>query len=214
MKQTAAGYTLLELMVALAVIAAITGIGVAGLRLAQSAWERTSAASARTGDVALSARVFRRLVNHGVPGSLSGTDSTMRMTSIAPPYPTLGGPHRVTLRIERIDGVSRLLLDRLIDQINPASPYWGEDGGETVLLDTPARLTFAYLETTTEGVPVWQAHWESGGAPDLVALRADPEPGRPGGGFEIWARLDATLDVSCIQSAGAGETPRLSDTCR
>ncbi len=215
------GFTLIEILAALAVIGMVAAIGASSLRFAQESWDRGALAARQTEDLLLTARMLRDLTSRlSLEGSASGqtfqgTPEVLSLTTSMPPYPTIGGLYQVTFRIERGAQESRLLMSRALVNANPDAPLWRGAQRDSLLMNHPGILSFAYLEETQGEDRIywtWQDEWTGAGTPAMVALRIGAAKGRPA--HEVLARPNASLALSCIGTVGAAGRPPIRDDCR
>ncbi len=216
MTKPEAGYSLLELMISLAVIGVVVLLGISGLNFARLSWERGSAISAATSDRVLTARSVRDLIGRAVlgGGALIGEPDRLALTAVMPPYTVPAGAYRVALRIDRAGPVSRLSVQRSLIGANPQSALIAGSGEPAVLYEIRGRMAFAYREGADgdgdPGADLWSERWTGADLPEVIALRIAPE-GAPA--WEIIAAPGVDLAARCITRAGAAERPRIEAPC-
>ncbi len=179
------GFTLVELLIVLALMAVLSALLVGGLRVTRGALSRSEAASEELDRVSRAFAVIRREIERADPllvAPLTETPqvafwgSASSIVFIAPPptYASLGGDQITWLVIERAAGANRLVLRyRPLDR---ASDLWPPEVGSAqsvVLLDGLGGAELAYYgRTDPQSQPQWFAAWPDASAlPLLVRLR-------------------------------------------
>jgi general secretion pathway protein J len=202
-----AGFTLVELLVAMTVLGLLAVLLFGGLRFGARAWERVSDHSAGTEDVRLLQGFLRRAIGRASP-SLDTSDPTRpriafdggasAITFLAPAPASLagGGGMRIVLtKVASGDGFD------LAVQVRPELDA-GAAQTETVVRGL-AAVEFAYFGSRASGeAPEWHAAWIGMTAlPQLVRIRANFAPGDA----RIWPDLviapKVRADVTCTIDA-------------
>jgi general secretion pathway protein J len=180
-----AGFTLVELLVAMTLLAFLSITLFGGLRFGTRSWEAVVDSSAERDDIASTQSFLRdRLGQVTLPGSArsgqSGEDGRLdggpeRLEFIAPWLSalSLGGLYRFTLWHEDT-GNGRLMLRWQPAEADPdALEDLGDLAGERVLLDGVAEFSLSYFGAADEDAePEWLDQWESPGAPPRL-VRVD-----------------------------------------
>ena len=174
--QRDAGFTLLEIIVALVVLGVLLVTLSQGVRFGFSAWGRQDR-MLRTGETLQSAdRTLRRLVEQADPGTqrdgakLTGRPHAMAFTSTLPiGHDGAETPADIRLAVDH-DG--RLILSWLphlhVQRLQPSPPPQ-----VAVLLEHVASLDLSYR---SDGNAQWSRDWNDAGLPGLVRIRiAFPE---------------------------------------
>jgi len=179
---TAAGFTLLELLVALSVLGMLL-VGLAqGMRLGLRAWEAQERMLSRQGDLVAVDRALRRLVEQMHPGSearparlVGGAGGMAFVTEL----PMAAG----TLPTRRAEVALLVASGRLVLRWTPRLHARGAappSVTETELLRGIERLELAYLHPgTAAGGGVWVSAWEEPTLPALLRIRLVFPPGDP-----------------------------------
>lgn len=180
-----AGFTLLELMVAMALLA-LLGLALAGgMRFGLQAWNRVDAGLDRGEPIALSQALLRRLLEQAMPLpaagaapgviAFAGADSALRFIAMLPERATAPGLNEVTLRLEPGDAGASLVLSW-----QPLGEAGAGTGNRKALLDGVVAGHFRYYGSVADGRPAdWQEEWTNARAlPRLVALELTFKDGR------------------------------------
>lgn len=186
---TAAGFTLVELLVALVLLALVSTMLIGTLRFAHGAWAKSDAAAERVQRTEMAMSLLRRQLENASPLTALNTDQLQikafsgdrsGVLFLAPPAAALamGGLQLVWLTIEPDGAAHRIVLrwrsyDRDAESWPPAV-----DGGrgmaELVLGETPGDAALAYFgpDATRNGPQQWRDAWSNMPTlPSLVRLR-------------------------------------------
>ena len=198
-----AGFTLLEMLVALTVLALILAALAGGVRFAGGAFERGSAAAKEARDFDLAADLLRRQVGRAFPLAVDGKDGG-RFVFLGEAgrvsFPVIDGPGDVgaglklaAFVVEPSEGGQKLVF-RLY-RLRPGATLEPEDTPlrSAVLLEGPWRMVFDYA-----GRDGWRPAWgEPRDLPGLVRLTV------AGAGWpDIVARLVVDGDRGCLSANG------------
>ena len=184
------GFTLLELLVALALLALLTAGLAPSLRLGSHAWDAVDHEASEAAELQTTQDFLRRVIAEGYPASFVDEDGRRRlayageadalaMITPMPAYLGLGGLQVVRIGIEK-HGEQRNLVavwTPLRPDTQDLAP--GEGSQSTVLAKEVAGLDLRYYghETATEP-SAWFETWEGhAGLPRLVRLRVTFPPG-------------------------------------
>lgn len=159
------GFTLLELIIALSIVAALLAIAFGGLRVAIASWRQGESRAEAHQHVRGLASVLAHAVEGAAPyrGArgeapetvvlFRGSESSLEFVTRAAPYP-FAIPiafTAVTLGVEEGDSSGLIVKQRALPNRNPFTD------AETKLRDpTVNRLTFRYLDSTGE----WRDSWD------------------------------------------------------
>ncbi len=166
------GFTLLELLVALAVLGLLMAGLVQGLRLGVSIWTTQTKRLAAGGDLDSTDRTLRTLIARMDPGGLSGRPPTFKGTARSLVFTTTLPDAAAGLAVRNsdvalaVDEAHQLELLFLPHYRNPteAAPA----PGRVVLLHDVERLEMAYWQDSEKG---WQSEWRGVTLPKLVRIR-------------------------------------------
>jgi general secretion pathway protein J len=202
-----AGFTLVELLVAMALLALLSALLLGGLRMSRAAVARGEIATERLLRAELGLAVLRRQLEQADPLPLDTTTEPriafagdgQSVVFVAPPgaYLALGGEEITWLAIEPgTDGARIVLRYRPLDR---AADVWPptldpRDMKTVVLLDGAARAEFSYFGRPSPVTDMqWQTAWRDAAMlPTLIRLSVaawpdlivTPRIGRPvGTGF-------------------------------
>ena len=172
-----AGFTLLELVVAITLMGLVLVVLYSGLRLGLNGWDSGEARAEATNRLRLTAEFLRRQlaqsmtvyrINDQQEKTVGFAGQADRIEFVAPMLAQLGQGGLYRVRIEAGDG--RLWIRWR--PYWPADPTAGEER-ETVLLDGVSGVEWAYFgaERDDDPHPQWRSNWASPtGRPTLVRL--------------------------------------------
>lgn len=179
---TARGFTLLEVLAALAVLGIILLALTQGTQFGLSAWHAQSVSAARRGELEAIDRTLRRMVERSVSsealkdrGPVAGGPARINLMTVLPSVPRALPDPTVEARLE-VDAQHRLVLLFVprphVAWIGPPEPV-----REAVLLQGVDRLEAAYWKPAYGGGGTWQRNWTDHDPPALVRLRIVFPPG-------------------------------------
>ena len=164
-----AGFTLLEILVALAVLGFLVVGLTQGTRFGLRAWDRQARLIGERGDLDAVDRVLRRLVEQMDPGSrqesprVLGSARALEFTTDLGPAAGALGTREADVRLSAENG--RLLL-RWRPHLHAVRLGPPPPPTDTELLRGLARLEIAYLDGST-----WRDAWAERRLPELVRVR-------------------------------------------
>jgi general secretion pathway protein J len=170
--QKHAGFTLLEILVALAVFSLLMVGLVQGLRLGVNAWQAQARTMAGRGDVEAADRTLRALIERMDPGGVSGRPATFKGTSHSLIFTTtlpqaadtmVTQAAVVTLAVDERNQLQLLWLPNFRYRLGPTPPP-----GRVTLLGDVDHLEIAYWHDPKAG---WQAEWGGVVLPKLIRIR-------------------------------------------
>ncbi|HET9489664.1 MAG TPA: type II secretion system protein GspJ [Methylomirabilota bacterium] len=181
------GFTLLELLIALAIVAALLAIAFGGLRVALAAWTQGEDRAGAHQHLRGIAAVLGRAVGSAYPYRASrdqapdpvllfqGKESRLELVTQAPPFPTAGSVafSAVAISLESTErGPALVIRQRVMPNREPFTD------APVMLEDTEIdRLEFRYLDA--EGT--WQEEWDgeaNNGLPRAVRITLVKPDGR------------------------------------
>ncbi len=174
-----AGFTLLEIVVALVVLGVLLVTLSQGVRFGFAAWGRQDQALRGAETLQAADRVLRRLIEDCYPGTerdgakLVGRPHAMAFTSDLP-IGQDGAASRADISLT-VDRDRRLVLSWLphlhAERLQPAPPPQ-----LSVLLEHVAGLQLSYWSDAARG---WSREWDAATLPDLVRIRVQFGDGDP-----------------------------------
>ena len=182
------GFTLLELIVAMMLLALMSSLLYGTLSLSANTWDRGEAKAARAADMRLTEEFLRQSLTaqhplrmHKVvdqPLYFQGARDTLAYAGVLPGGAG-GGVYYFRLAVTPNGDTSRLTLARVIPDA-AATSLPGFDGAEqSVLADGIAEVHFSYFgrdaDSNLVNAPTWREHWDD---PQLLPLviRVDVTP--------------------------------------
>jgi general secretion pathway protein J len=210
--QASRGFTLLELLVGMAVFAVMAGIVLGGIRLGAKSWDAAAERSESVDEMRVAHALLRRQLSSALPIATSragswdllfdGDAESVRFVSELPGYVSGGGVHFVSLELADGDGGNDLVLRwRPLHALDAEAPP-----DEAVLARNVGKLRFRYFGALTRNAsPEWLDSWRNSKTmPLLVALSLEQENG------ENWPELAVALEVNAVKfitSEGDGTAP-------
>jgi general secretion pathway protein J len=185
-RQGEQGLTLIELLLALAILAVLTGFLAGGLSIGRRAFDadRTGEISAETDGAiqAITTLIGSALPVRGNTADLKsgvkfeGRQETLSFVSLSEGRSLRGGPHTVRLRRSGGD----LVVDVMGAAPEPAGSAVGPVPTRVVVLSGVRDIRFSYFGGVNSAGPSgWQAQWLGAeGLPALVSIQIDFEDAR------------------------------------
>jgi general secretion pathway protein J len=208
MTQRQNGFTLVEMLVSLALLGALSMVLLEGFSGARRVWERGDRGVEAGESIAAAQIVVRELVEHGFPwtgfhGShptveFDGDPATMEFLSVAPAAERPSPLRRYSLGV----GANRAL--RL--EVSAAERLTGAVTERRALLGNVAGAEFAYFGSAPpDNSPRWRSSWHAQPQlPSLVRLRVSFAQGDGRLWPDLVIRPAATLDSACVVKADGG----------
>jgi general secretion pathway protein J len=187
------GFTLLELIVAMLLLALMSALLYGSLSLSANSWDRGEAKAARTDDMRLTEEFLRQALTSQHPLRLhkvvdqplyfQGASDSLAFAGVLPGRAG-GGVYYFRLAVTPNGDTSRLTLSRLIPN-SAATALPGFDGADqSVLADGIAEVRFSYfgrdadsmmVNTNAVNPPTWRDRWDD---PQILPLmiRVDVTP--------------------------------------
>jgi general secretion pathway protein J len=184
------GFTLLELLVGLVLLALLTAGLTPSLRLGSHAWDAVGREASEAAEVQTAQDFLRRAIAEAYPASFvdedghrrlayAGEADSLAMVTPMPAYLGLGGLQVVRIGVDRREGRRNLVAIWTPLLPDAQDIALGEGAQRTVLAEGIAALDLRYFgrESATEP-PAWSETWEGhAGLPKLVRLRVTFPPG-------------------------------------
>ena len=211
------GFTLLELMIGLALLGLIMTLIFAGLQLSIRSWDAAEAAGEQANRMRLVQALLARELAAVYPYrwkntvdmnlAFSGAGNSVRFVSSTPPRAGQGGLNQVELFVAKSGQDVRLLMRRQIParEQRDFAPLEDEEG--LVLLDGLEGAVFEFFGADTPGgKPAWRDRWEDPQRlPRLVRVSLRSKGSPP------WPEVVVALQVS--ERAGCGGWDEVIERC-
>ena len=222
MSRRASGFTLIEVLVAVGLLAFGMTLAIAALRGATQASGHAEAAARRSERLRAVQGLLRTQLSGALPITysndpdsgeshvLTGKSDEVVFVAGMPGYLARGGAYLQTLKLEPTAAGKQLLFN--FQQLSPDGPLPAERPPH-VLLDGIAEAKFEYRTLDSQGRPgPWQAQWTQNGAlPPLLRLRLRfTDPAKTWPEFIVAVRLGAASAVA----SEPGSAPVVPDDSR
>lgn len=207
----AAGFTLVELLVAVTLFALLSVALFGGLRFGMRASETGTARLDWSAEIAAASGFLRNQLADAQPlqkdaadgnkvVAFDGERDSVEFVSSPPAHLAAGGWHVLRFALERRRDGDRLVLSWRLVRAGAGETAAGSEQ-RSVLLDRVTAIEFAYFGALTEGdTPEWHDHWrDAADLPALVRLRMSFADGRQAP--ELLVALRAAGPVWSAQSA-------------
>jgi general secretion pathway protein J len=167
MKHSDAGYTLLEMLVALVVFGLVMAGIAQSFRFGLTAWSAAPRTITAPEDMAAADAALTRMINQALPGSLTGLANCMAFTTTLPPAAGLPGRLADVAIMKASDGTLILRYGPHPAGIilTPPPPPRIEP-----LVPGVARLTISYLVPQPGGAPAWSGSCSGTELPLLIRI--------------------------------------------
>jgi prepilin-type N-terminal cleavage/methylation domain-containing protein len=158
-----AGFTLIEVMVSMTIMALIMGVAFAGFSVGIDSWERGSQKIAELDHRFAMERLVQRQLALADPALFRGDSSQLELTST---YSLANGPGDLVQVKYSFD------RDKLVYTETPAGYRAGISAPvASEMLEGLSQFGFSYLSTDDSGHPVWRATWTEEGLPIAVHVQ-------------------------------------------
>lgn len=189
------GFTLVELTIALVLMAAIAALLYGSLSLSARTWDGGEAkmqqvADLRTTQTYLRSQIAaeypqRMLKIAGFPLLFSGERDEMRYAAALPPRVAEGGVYYFRLAVVRDGDRSLLVQERMIPDVNALEMPEFRDADRSILAEGIAEVRIAYFgrpevvgPTSTVAAPTWLDRWgDTQQLPMLIRIDVKPQNG-------------------------------------
>jgi general secretion pathway protein J len=219
--QREAGFTLVELLVALIVAGLLTAMVFGGVKLGLRAWARSRDTAAEASDLWAVETVLRRTLGEAYPtfASTQLNDTSVAFAGdgeslalVAPLPQALGAGIPARMRFFLVpDGASEALVMAWRLDLPGAESGEAPPEAQVRLLDHVGAIHFDYFgPIALAGAPVWQAQWSGRNRlPDLVRLRIERDRSTLPAWPDLVVGPKATITAACVYdpvSGGCGRT--------
>ncbi len=209
-RASARGFTLLELLVGMAVFTLMAGLVLGGVRLGVKSWNAAAARSTEVDEMRVVHALLRRQLASALPLATSraggwnlvfeGEAESVTFVSELPGYVSGGGIQLVTLElVEGAEGEVLRMRWRPLHALDTDAP-----GDEALLAENLEGLRVEYFGARSRNaLPEWRDSWrDSRTMPRLVRLSLKPENGAP------WPELVVALDLDAVRFITSGQDSR------
>lgn len=188
----ARGFTLVELMIALVLLAMMGAVMFGSLSLAARSWDGGEAKVEQVSEMRQAQEFLREQLSAQYPQRMrkvvelpltfAGERDEMRYSAALPPRVAEGGIYHFRLAVVRVGDKSRLVIERVIpDPAATREPEFRE-AERSVLADGISELRIEYLGrdpgAADADAPTWRDRWDdTQRLPLLVRIAVKPEKG-------------------------------------
>ena len=185
-RRSGAGFTLVELLVALTLLGLLSGLVFGGFRFGVRAWERVDAHVDHASEIQWAQAFLRRRLSEAAPVRpatkqrnrpvlFEGTSTTLAFVTVLAVHGEVGGHSVLKLDLRRRDGAGALILGWAPHRFD-AEDLGVQELDERVLIDGVERVEFAYFGRADpeQARPDWRDEWrDAERLPRLVRIRLE-----------------------------------------
>ena len=185
-RRAGAGFTLVELLVALTLLGLLSGLVFGGFRFGVRAWERVDAHVDHASEIQWAQAFLRRRLSEAAPVRpatkqrnrpvlFEGTSTTLAFVTVLAVHGEVGGHSVLKLDLRRRDGAGALILGWAPHRFD-AEDLDVQELDERVLIDGVERVEFAYFGRADpeQARPGWRDEWrDAERLPRLVRIRLE-----------------------------------------
>jgi general secretion pathway protein J len=185
-----AGFTLVELLVGLSLLALVSLLLFGGLRFGLRTWEAGSTRLVQTNEIEAAQSLLRRELAEAQPVVLGepeqepailfqGTDAALLFVAPLPAHRAIGGGHIFSLALEGERGNAQLMLRWHLFRADLPGPPLFEPRDSSPLLSGIDSIALSYYgRPSQEAPPRWLTRWDGTlGLPELVRIQILFPPG-------------------------------------
>ena len=188
------GFTLVELMIALVLMAVIAALLYGSLSLAARSWDGGEAKMQQVGDLRTTQTYLRSQLSSAYPQRMlkiaefpllfTGERDEMRYAAALPPRVAEGGVYYFRLTVVRDGNRSLLVQERMIPDVNALEVPEFRDADRSILAEGVAEVRIAYFGRPAGSAdavpPSWLEHWDDPQQlPMLIRIDVKAEKGPP-----------------------------------
>jgi general secretion pathway protein J len=211
--QRQAGFTLVELLLAITLMSMLLGLAYGGLRAAIRSADRGQVILEESGQLRSAHQFIRRQLTQLLPLAYAvtsgveevrivfeGNSQRIQYVSSMPGYLGSGGPQVQLLELAPGMGSQQLLFSHApLQNFEPSRLF---DRDPVLLLDGVSNATFSFLGRDEEGKPAnWMSTWDQ---PENLPAAVRLEIEFSEGGKVIWPPLFAAVRIDAQAVSGAG----------
>jgi len=192
-----AGFSLIEMLVAISLLALAITLSLGGLRFTSAAWQTSDAATTRTEDIAVTDRMLRTWMSRAVlpveeegvtPAMVfEGSGDAVSFFAYQPPYPAAAGLHQIMLKIESVESGHVLTATLTPFDVARENRTGGAAVGPVYTLATlPLDVGFSFYSADDLSAG-WRREWRSPTVLPLLVRLGLQNPGQGQSG--LWPNL-------------------------
>jgi general secretion pathway protein J len=209
------GFTLIEMMVALALVSLMSIAMLQAYRFSQRALAQTTRVDAAARDVAGAQRLLRRLIEQAYPFETPQTEGSAvaprglsgdaTRLALSAPAPAVGGIglYRYAFALGESDAADRFEVSWTLDRNGAGGAAPASKARSEALIEGVQSISIAYLELVELGngqiEPNWRDEWiDKRAMPALVRIRVTFAPGDPRHWPELVVAPRVSADANCV----------------
>jgi general secretion pathway protein J len=188
------GFTLIELIISLVLLALMAGVLYGVLGLAGRSVERGEASADATAGMRLAEEFLRTQLESqhplrmrkmvGFPLLFAGERDELRYAAALPPRVAAGGIWYYRLHVAQDEADSPLVLERVVPDVNATDLPTFTDAKRSTLADDIAEIRIAYFgrdaNAADADTPAWRDSWDDAQRlPLMVRIEVVPKKGAP-----------------------------------
>jgi general secretion pathway protein J len=193
-RRTARGFTLLELSIALTLLALMAAVLVGSVSLSARSWDGGEAKAVEVSEMRQTQQFLREQISAlypqrvrkavDLPLMFVGDREEIRYAAALPPRVVEGGVYYFRLALARNANAGELVLERLVPEPDAAVLPGFDKSERSILARGIAELRIGYFgrepNSAVTDEPRWRDRWDdTQRLPDLVRIDVKPERGLP-----------------------------------
>jgi general secretion pathway protein J len=210
------GFTLIEMMVALALVSLMSIAMLQAYRFSQRALAQTTRIDAASREIAVAQRLLRRLIEQGYPFEVKPAEGSAKAArgftgdathiDVSAPAPAMGGAiglYRYAFALIESNAGGRFEVSWTLDRNGTAKTSPASNVHREALLEGVQSIAIAYLELVEHGngqiEPNWSDTWvDKTAMPALVRIRITFAPGDSRRWPELIVAPRISADANCV----------------